>query len=89
MFKRARWASIGYLAGIGTSVYVARRAKEVARRYTPPELAGRVSDSVSATGDRLRDAIAEGRAAMREREGELRREVQQRANRPGARTTQR
>lgn len=72
MFKRTRWMVVGYAAGIGTSAYAAVKARQVARRYTPPEVAHRAAERAVAGADRVRDALAEGRAAMREREAELR-----------------
>jgi hypothetical protein len=67
MFKRVRWTAIGYVAGVGTSYLVARRVKRTLSAYAPPEVARR-------SADRVRDAMADGRAAMRAREAELRRE---------------
>ncbi len=72
MFKRTRWMVVGYAAGIGTSTYAAIKARQAARRYTPPEIAHRAADRAAAGADRVRDAVAEGRAAMAEREAELR-----------------
>jgi aspartate/methionine/tyrosine aminotransferase len=72
MFKRARWMVTGYAAGIGTSVYAAYKARQFTRRYTPPELAQRTADRATRGAERVRDALAEGRAAMQEREAELR-----------------
>lgn len=71
MFKRTRWMVVGYAAGVGTSAYAAIKARQVARRYTPPEIAQRAADRAVAGVDLVRDAVAEGRAAMREREAEL------------------
>ena len=67
MFKRVRWTTLGYVAGIGTSYAVARRVRRTMERYTPPELARR-------SGERVRDALADGRAAARAREAELQRD---------------
>ena len=72
MFKRARWVATGFAAGVGTSLYGAYKARTLARRYTPPEIAQRAVAGASLAGGRVRDAIAEGRAAMHEREAELR-----------------
>lgn len=72
MFKRARWAAVGYAAGIGTTVYAAYKTKQAARRYTPPEIAQRAAGAAARGGTRVRDAVVEGRAAMTEREAELR-----------------
>jgi hypothetical protein len=72
MFKRTRWMVVGYAAGVGTSAWAAYKARQVAKRYTPPEIASRAADSALLAADRVRDAVAEGRAAMTEREAELR-----------------
>lgn len=72
MFKRTRWMVVGYAAGIGTSAYAAIKARQAARRFTPPEIAHRAADRAVAGAERVRDAVAEGRAAMAEREAELR-----------------
>lgn len=72
MFKRARWMAVGYAAGIGTSVYAAYKARRVAHRYAPPAIVHRATGTAADAADRVRDALAEGRAAMTEREAELR-----------------
>jgi hypothetical protein len=71
VFKRARWTAFGYVAGVGTSYLVARRVKRALSAYTPPEVARR-------SAGRVRDAVTEGRAVMRSREVELRREFGER-----------
>ncbi len=65
MFKRVRWLTVGYAAGIGTTLYAARKARQIARHNAPAAIAHRA-------GTRVRDAVVEGRAAMHEREAELR-----------------
>ena len=67
MFKRVRWTSLGYLAGIGTSFAVARKVKQQAERLAPPEVARR-------SAERVRGAVADGRHAMRVKESELRKQ---------------
>ncbi len=76
VFKRARWTAFGYMAGIGTSYVVARRVKRTLGQYAPPEVARR-------SADRVKHAVAEGRAVMRTREAELQREL---ADRPRLRS---
>jgi hypothetical protein len=71
VFKRVRWTALGYVAGVGTSYLVARRVKRTLSAFTPPEVARR-------SADRVRDAVTEGRTAMRARESELRREFDER-----------
>ena len=70
--KRLFWLTVGYGVGLGTSWYASKKVKEAARRYTPEGLVERVGDTVSQTSGRVRAAVSEGRAAMRERERELR-----------------
>ena len=66
--KRFFWLSVGYGAGLGSSWYAARKVKAAARRYTPEGLGDRVGERV----EDVRDALSEGRAAMRRREMQLR-----------------
>ncbi|HLI53983.1 MAG TPA: hypothetical protein VKU88_06645 [Acidimicrobiales bacterium] len=65
MLKRIRWLTTGLALGFGASFWLRRKAREAADRYRPAGLA-------AATAARARDALAEGRIAMREREAELR-----------------
>ncbi len=65
MLKRIRWLSTGVAVGLGGSVWLQRKMKSAAERYKPAGMA-------VAAASRARDALEEGRAAMREREAELR-----------------
>lgn len=65
MFKRIRWITAGLAAGFGASLWLQRKMRSVATRYRPAGVA-------VATADRAREALKEGRIAMREREAELR-----------------
>jgi hypothetical protein len=67
VFKRARWTAFGYVAGVSTTYLVARRVKRQLASYAPPEVARR-------SAARVKLAVSEGRAVMRERERELERE---------------
>lgn len=86
MFKRFFWLTVGFGSGIGTSWYVVRSVKRTVRRtvaaYPASELAGRAATraarGVRTFGGDVRVAIAEGRVAMREREAELRADVERR-----------
>ena len=69
--KRVFWLTVGYGAGIGTSLYAARKVRVMAKRYTPEQLSERISGRVGDTVQDLRAAVVEGRTAMREREQEL------------------
>jgi hypothetical protein len=80
--------------GVGLGVWAQRRLKLWMRSYTPPEVAARAARrSTELAGRRVgevRSALAEGRQAMRDREAELRRQVDLNRypppvhNRPGA-----
>ncbi|HZR14155.1 MAG TPA: hypothetical protein VFC33_12995 [Acidimicrobiia bacterium] len=86
MFKRAFWLTVGFGSGIGTSWYVARSVKRTVRRtvaaYPASEVATRAATAAArglrTFGGDVRGAIAEGRVAMREREAELRAEMERR-----------
>jgi hypothetical protein len=75
MFKRMRWMAMG----MGVGVWAQRKAKRWMKSYTPPEVAARAARrSTEAAGRRageLRGVFAEGRQAMRQREEELRQQV--------------
>jgi hypothetical protein len=71
--KRVFWLTVGYGAGLGTSLYAVRKVKAAARRYAPDSLGERVSGTVTGISRDVRAAVSEGRTAMREREQELRR----------------
>jgi hypothetical protein len=75
VLKRVRWMAMG----VGLGVWAQRRLKLWVKGYTPPEVATRAAKrSTEAAGRRaseLRDVFAEGRQAMRQREEELRRQV--------------
>ncbi len=76
MFKRVRWTTFGYMAGVGTSYAVARKVKREVTKLGPQQVT-----------DRVKAAVADGRTAMREREHQLRREYDPRSLRavPNAR----
>ena len=78
MLKRVRWMAMG----VGVAVWGQRRLKSWARTYTPPEVAARAAKRSTEMAGRkageVRSAFAEGRQAMRQREAELRAEVERR-----------
>lgn len=86
MLKRLRWLLMGMGVGAGASVWAQRRVKLWLRSYTPPEVAARAARrSTEVAGRRageVRTALAEGREAMRQREAELRRQIDLRDGRP-------
>lgn len=79
--KRVFWSSMGYAAGISTSIYVQKRVRRTVERYAPEQVRDDVAVRTRQTADRardlvidLRDAAAEGVDTMRRREQELRAE---------------
>jgi hypothetical protein len=74
MFKRVRWITTGIAVGVGGSVWAQRKLKTAASRYRPAGVA-------EAAAARARDALEEGRTAMRQREAELRGNVTRRRDR--------
>jgi hypothetical protein len=75
VLKRVRWMAMG----VGVAVWGQRRLKSWARTYTPPEVAARAAKrSTEAAGKKaseVRSAFAEGRQAMRQREAQLREQL--------------
>ncbi len=75
MLKRLRWMAMG----IGVSAWAQRRVKLWVKSYAPPEVAARAARrSTQAAGRKateMRSAFAEGREAMREREAQLREQL--------------
>jgi hypothetical protein len=70
--RRLFWALVGVGAGAAIGVMVMRKVERTAERLAPSSVAER---AVQAAGDwrvRLAEAFEEGRAAMAEREAELR-----------------
>ena len=82
MLKRLRWIVMGMGVGASASVWAQRRLKLWMKSYTPPEVAARAAKRSTELAGRkagdVRTAFAEGRQAMREREAELRHQIDER-----------
>ena len=76
MFKRIFWLAIGLGLGFGMSFWFMRFVRETVERYKPERVSQDLAGAISKLGDDLRAAVSEGRMAMREREEELRAEVE-------------
>ena len=72
MFKRLFWLMIGAGFGFGVSFWLARAVRETVERYKPERVSNDLAVAVRAFGVDLREAVSEGREAMRSRETELR-----------------
>lgn len=75
MFKRLLWLVIGLGFGFGISFWLMRFVRSTVERYAPERLSSDLGSALKSFGADLREAVAEGREAMREREAELRREL--------------
>jgi hypothetical protein len=78
VIRRLVWFTSGATAGLGGAVWVRRRIRRTVRRYAPEQLRADTAASVRRLGSSVRDAVAEGRSAMREREAELRADLRPR-----------
>ena len=79
MLKRLRWMVMGMSVGASASVWAQRKVKLLMKSYTPPEVAARAAkrgtEVAGRTAGEVRTAFAEGKQAMRQREAELRHQV--------------
>ncbi len=81
MPKRTFWFVTGTAAGLGSSLWVQRRVKLVVERYVPEKVQERAADAARRVAPAVRDAVTEGRDAMRTREAEMRAEVDDKVGR--------
>ena len=68
MLRRILWFTIG----TGVGVFVVLKARDYLRRATPAAVQDRVGQAAVGMGDRITEFMTEARAAMAEREAELR-----------------
>ena len=78
MFRRLFWLVVGAGFGFGVSFWMMRFVRSTVERYSPERVSGDLADAIRAFGKDLREAVAEGREAMRERETELRTQLERR-----------
>lgn len=72
MFRRLFWLVVGAGFGFGVSFWLMRAVRGTVERYRPERVSADVVGAIRGFGADLRAAAAEGRAAMREREIDLR-----------------
>ncbi len=70
--RRAFWTLLGIGMGAAIGIGVLRWASRTAERLTPQSMGRRAVDFAQEWRERLGEAFEEGRAAMAEREAELR-----------------
>ncbi len=78
MFKRLFWLTVGLTIGYGTSFWLMRTVRRTVERLTPERLSRDVVARARSVGAELKAALDDGRVAMRQREAELRAEIDRR-----------
>ena len=78
MFRRLFWLVVGAGFGFGISFWLMRFVRSTVERYSPERVSGDLADAIRSFGKDVREAVAEGREAMRERETQLRAELERR-----------
>ena len=78
MLKRLFWLMVGVGLGFGVSFWLMRFMRETLARYSPERVSADLSEALRRFGSDLRGAVAEGRQAMRDRESQLRAELERR-----------
>ncbi len=81
MPKRTFWFVTGTAAGLGSSLWVQRRVRTAVERYVPDKVQERAADAARRVAPAVRDAVSEGREAMKAREAEMKAEVDQKVDR--------
>ena len=71
MFRRVFWLALGLGLGFGASFWAVRMLRQTVARYSPERLSSDLGSALRELGRDMREAVAEGRQAMRERELEL------------------
>jgi hypothetical protein len=77
MFRRLFWLVIGAGFGFGVAFWLMRFLRSTVERWSPERVSSDVAGALRQFGTDLKDAMADGREAMREREAELRAELRE------------
>jgi gas vesicle protein len=75
VLRRLFWLGLGVGLGGGASFWLTRWVRDTAARYAPERVSSDLADAVKGLGRDVRDAVVEGRDAMRQRESDLRSEL--------------
>jgi hypothetical protein len=78
VFKRIIWMGTGMAVGAGGAFWAKRKVEQTVEYYLPDQVADRAAGAAKDLGRTVRAAAAEGRAAMRATEAELRARVEAR-----------
>jgi hypothetical protein len=75
LLRRLLWFVTGASVGFGGAMWVRNRVRRALARVVPERVASDVSHRARRAGSSVRDAVSEGRTAMRHREAELRQDL--------------
>jgi hypothetical protein len=74
--RRLFWVALGLGAGVAGAIMTMRFARRQAERVAPANIARQAKGGIMDIARRVSESIAEGDRAMRERERELRRDLE-------------
>jgi hypothetical protein len=72
LLRRLFWLGTGAGVGFGGAMWIRNRVRRAVAKVLPDRVAAEVTGSARRAGANVRDALTEGRSAMRAREAELR-----------------
>jgi hypothetical protein len=75
VFRRLFWLLVGAGFGFGIAFWLMRFLRSTVERWSPERVSSDLAGAIRSFGTDLREAVAEGREAMRDREAELRAEL--------------
>ena len=78
MFKRFFWLTVGLTIGYATSFWLMRTVRRTVERLTPQRISHDLVAGAKSFAGELTAALDEGRDVMRQREAELRAELDRR-----------
>jgi hypothetical protein len=78
VFKRLFWLTVGVTLGSTSSFWIMRKVRRTVERFAPERLTQDVVTGARSFGAELLAAVDEGRSGMRQREAELRAELERR-----------
>jgi hypothetical protein len=76
MFRRLFLLVVGAGFGFGVAFWLMRLVREKVDRYAPERLRADLAEAVRSFAEEVRSAFGEGLEAMREREAELRADIE-------------
>jgi hypothetical protein len=74
LFRRVFWVGTGASLGFGGAMWIRRKLQRALERVMPPRVSQDIAQGARHVGGTVRGAVTDGRAAMKAREAELRRD---------------